>query len=80
MPRLRENGCLPDVRADLNRTIGIANLSTEVTDKLNQTFSIDAGSITLDQLSQQVRDDINRTITRDRLSSDVLSDINPHHQ
>ena len=30
----------------------------------------------LNQLSQQVRDDINRTITRDRLSSDVLSDIN----
>ena len=67
----------PSVQAEVaDGSIGLAQLSSEVTDKLNQTFSIDAGSITLDQLSQQVRDDINRTITRDRLSSDVLSDIN----
>jgi len=37
---------------------------------------IASGAITRDQLSQQVRDDINRTITKSMLSQEVLTEIN----
>ena len=71
------------MRDELNATI----TRREVTDKLNQTFSIDAGfdhfgsiipgcTILTARLSSDVLSDINRTITKSMLSQEVLDELN----
>jgi len=52
----------------------LSDLDSQVITELNN--SIATGSISLDQLSQQVRDDINATITRERLSQNVRDELN----
>ena len=79
------------VRADLNRTVRLQDLSPEVSQSINRSItlsdldsqvitelnnSIVNGSITLDLLSSQVRNDLNRTITKSMLSQEVLNELN----
>ena len=65
-----------DVQDDLNKTIIITRsmLPADVLADLNH--SISAGSISLDMLAPEIRNDLNRTITKSMLGSDVLADLN----
>ena len=65
-----------DVRDDLNKTTVITRqmLPADVLADLNH--SISAGSISLNMLAPEVRNDLNRTITKSMLGSDVLADLN----
>ena len=65
-----------DVRDDLNKTTVITRqmLPADVLADLNH--SISAGSISLNMLAPEVRNDLNRRITKQMLGNDVLTDIN----
>ena len=65
-----------DVRDDLNKTTVITRqmLPADVLADLNH--SISAGSISLNMLAPEVRNDLNHTITKSMLGSDVLADLN----
>ena len=55
-----EQGLLADLnRSSTSGLITLSQLSTEVTDKLNQSNTIDSGSITKSMLSQEVLDELN---------------------